>query len=86
MNVIRLRHCTEKTVAKETSIVVDAATTAGPMCTLIERAQQKAADAMDTISVLLPYATGDPALGTLAGSFLRRGDGPEEEERGTHRA
>jgi hypothetical protein len=35
LDVIRLWHCTEKTVANETSIVVDAATKAGPMCKLI---------------------------------------------------
>ena len=45
------------------------------MCTLIEQAQQKAADAMDTISVLHPYTKGVPTLGDLAGSFL-----PEEKE------
>jgi hypothetical protein len=51
------------------------------MCTLIVQAQQKAAEAMDTISVLHPYATGVPTPGiTLAGSFLPRDDGPEEEE------
>ena len=54
LNVIRLWHWTEKTVANETSIVVDAATKAGPMCKLIVQAQQKAADAMDTIPVLHP--------------------------------
>jgi hypothetical protein len=70
LNAIRLRHCTEEAVAKETSIAVDAATKAGPMCTLIEQVQQDAAAAMDTISVLHPYVKGVPALGSLAGSFL----------------
>jgi hypothetical protein len=57
-------------VANETSIVVDAATKAGPMCKLIVQAQQKAAEAMDTISVLHPYAEGVPTLGSLANTFF----------------
>jgi hypothetical protein len=68
-------HCTEA-VAKETSIIVDAATKAGPaMCKLIEHVQQKAAAAMaDTMfhkeHGVPTYVHGGPTLGTLAGSFL----------------
>ena len=32
ISAIHLRHCTTETVANETSIIVDAATKAGPMC------------------------------------------------------
>jgi hypothetical protein len=55
ISVIHLRHCTTETVAKETSIIVDAATKAGPMCELIDQVQQAAADAMGTISVRHPH-------------------------------
>jgi hypothetical protein len=36
LSVIRLKHCTTKAEAKETSIIVDAATKAGPVCKVIE--------------------------------------------------
>jgi hypothetical protein len=86
LSAIHLRHCTEKTEAKGTSIIVDAATKAGPtalpMCKLIEHVQQKAAAAMaDTMfrkeHGAPTYIHGVPTPGTLAGSFLP-GELPEE--------
>jgi hypothetical protein len=76
LSAIHLRHCTEKTVAKETPIIVDAATKTGPMCNLIELAQQKAAAAMaDTISPPPSYIPGVPALGTWYLGWLLLAEG-----------
>jgi hypothetical protein len=54
LSVMHLKHCTTKTEAKETSIIVDAATKVGPLRELIELVQQNAAAAMATPSVLPP--------------------------------
>jgi hypothetical protein len=54
LGAIRLKHCTTKTEAKETSAIVDAATKAGPMCKLVVLAQQKVAAAMAAGTIFLP--------------------------------
>jgi hypothetical protein len=68
-SAIHLKHCTTKTEAKETSIIVDAATKVGPLRELIELVQQNAAAAMATLSVLPPTSTvSQPLVPWLAPS------------------
>jgi hypothetical protein len=79
VNVIHLRHCTEKTVANETSIVVDAATKAGPMCKLIVQVQQKSGGGDGHHIGSPPLRQGCPGPWYLGWLLLARRGG------GTHR-